>query len=45
MTATFDNAKLQFTDQEDTNLYNILTGRVFKDNVKRDILSIHVKGK
>ena len=42
MAATFDNAKLQFTDQD---LYNILTGRLFQDNVKRDILSIHVKGK
>ena len=42
MAATFDNAKLQFTDQD---LYNILTGRLFKDNVKRDILFIHVKGK
>ena len=45
MTATFDTVKLQFTDREDTNLYTILTGRLFKDNVKRDILSIYVKGK
>ena len=45
LAATFDTVKLQFTDREDTNLYNVLTGRLFKDNVKRDILSTHVKGK
>ena len=28
----------------DANLYKILTGRLFKDNIKRVILSIHVKG-
>ena len=36
--------KLQFTDGEDRNLYNILTGHLFKDNVKEVILSIQVKG-
>ena len=45
LAATFDTVKLQFTDREDTNLYNILTGSLFKDNVKRDILSTHVKRK
>ena len=45
LAATFDTVKLQFTDREDANLYNILTGRIFKDNVKRDVLSIHFKGK
>ena len=45
LTATFDTVKLQFTDPEDTNLYNTLTNRLFKDNVKRDVLSVHVKGK
>ena len=43
--ATFHTAKLQFTDRENTNLYNTLTRRLFKDNVKRDILSTPVKGK
>ena len=42
----FYMVKLQFTDLEDTNLYNILTYRLFEDNVKRAaFLSIHVKGK
>ena len=45
LAATFDIVKLQFAGREDLNLYNILTGRLYKDNVKRDILSIHVKGK
>ena len=45
LAATFDTVKLQFTDREDANLYNILTGRLFKDNVKTDVLSIHFKGK
>ena len=45
MAVTLDTVKLQFTDREDTNLYNILTDRLFKDNVKRDVLSIHVKRK
>ena len=43
--ATFDTVKLQFTDRDDTNIYNTLTSRLFKDNVKRDILSIYRKGK
>ena len=41
---TFVTVKLQFTDRQDTNLYNTITGRLFKDNVKRDVLSIHIKG-
>ena len=44
MAATFDSVKLQYTDREDTNLYNILTARLIKYNVKRVILSTHVKG-
>ena len=32
--AMFDNNVLQFTDREDTNLYNILTGCLFKSNVE-----------
>ena len=44
MVATFDTVKLQYTDRENTNLYNILTASLFKDNVERVNLSIHVKG-
>ena len=45
LAATFDIITLQFRDQEDTNHYNILIGRSFKDNVKGDVSSILVKGK
>ena len=45
LAATFDTVKLQFTNLEDTNLHNILTGPLFRDNVKRDTLSIYVIGK
>ena len=44
LVVTFVTVKLQFTDRQDTNLYNTITGRLFKDNVKRDVLSIHIKG-
>ena len=47
LAATFDTVKFQFTDREDTNLYNILTGRLFRYNVAVlfifIFLSIHVK--
>ena len=45
LAATFGTVKLQFTDWEDTTLYKTLPGCLYKDNVKRDILSMHVKGK
>ena len=44
LAAAFDTVKLQFTNLEDTNLYNILTGPLFRDDVKRDTLSIYVVG-
>ena len=44
LVATLDAVKLQYRDRENTNLYHILTARLFKDNVKRVVLSIHVKG-
>ena len=42
--ATFGTAKLQLTHREDTNLYNNITGRLVKDNVKRDALFIQAEG-
>ena len=43
LAAKFNTVKLHSTDREHKNLHNILTGGLFKDNVKY-ILSIHVKG-
>ena len=43
LAATFDTVKLQFTHRESTNLDNIMTGRLFENNVKRNVLSIQVK--
>ena len=46
LAATFGTVKLQFTDRENTTLYKTLPGcLLYKDNVERDILSMHVKGK
>ena len=39
-----NTVKFQFKDQEGENFYNILAGRLFKDNFKKYTLSIHVKG-
>ena len=39
----FDNV-LQFTDREDTNLYNILTGFLFKSNVEEIFYLFILKG-
>ena len=40
----FGTVKLRFADLADASLYNIITGHLFEDNIRRDVLSIHFKG-
>ena len=45
LAATFGTAKLQFYRLRGYNPLQNLSGCFYKDNIKRDILSMHVKGK
>lgn len=42
LAAKFDTVKVKFTDREDTNLYNVLTGCLFRDHVKKKTFYIFV---